>query len=500
MMVQLHHDRPGGAKKSCLTPHAMNRSHGSRWVELTNMIGQRALTYVAAVANQGYELSYTEFERYVSMPIPELRAPWGASSRALEVADPPADAEPVLDWLVRLGWLSRHDGTVGITPLGRAVLRAIEQRELTTELPPEVTLGPAEPFQYEPVLGRMANLRDALLVDPTFSFDSLLDVMVRTSVTRILIDADAAAEDERRRLAAALARPLGIDRPLFIGVSSELSDRFIIPAAGPIGFLATSRNLLGQRHSMLGLIQPPVADSLRKVFEDVWSRATPLGAEPQAPAPRRQSFPPPRSFELPGEPEPQRPAAPAAPDAQAAPAQAKSEPAGRLREEPRPAPEAPPAPPAREEQGAPAAVGAAPSPFTPSRPSSAVTALRSLVTPMENGPAAAPRTAAGGDDERTRPAPPPLRSVGEAQRPFGDQSEQPRPFSDVPRPFGDQPRAGYTDVPPPSDNPREPNPVAPPAWNPPNPWTPPARLEAPPFQRRDDGPTTQAWTADEADD
>jgi hypothetical protein len=70
----------------------------------------------------------------------------------------------------------------------------------------------------------------------------------------------------------------------------------------------------------------------------------------------------------------------------------------------------------------------------------------------------------------------------------------------VPRPFGDQPRAGYTDVPPPSDNPREPNPVAPPAWNPPNPWTPPARLEAPPFQRRDDGPTTQAWTADEADD
>src|SRR3954468_18850312 len=148
-MVQLHNDRAGGPRKSRMKTHAMHRTHGSRWGELTNMIGQRALTYVAAVANQGYELSYTEFERYVSMPIPELRPPWGAGTRALEVADPPADAEPVLDWLVRLGWLSRHDGTVGITPLGRAVLRAIEQRELTTELPPEVALTSDEPFAYE---------------------------------------------------------------------------------------------------------------------------------------------------------------------------------------------------------------------------------------------------------------------------------------------------------------------------------------------------------------
>jgi hypothetical protein len=250
-------------------------------VEITSKIGQRALTYVAAVASQGYELSVGEFEAYVSTPAPEGRSAWGPG-RHLEASGagaPQSEGEPVLDWLARLGWLSRRDGRVTISPLGRAVLRAVEQGERQTTASPDVSLGLPEPFPYGPLLVRMADLRDALLVDRTFQLDQLLDVVLKTSVTRILIGADPTQEGERRRLAAALARPLGIDRPLFIGVSNELHDRFVIPPNGPVGFLAASRGSGGERVPVLGAIQAPAADAIRRAFEDVWARATPLVAE-----------------------------------------------------------------------------------------------------------------------------------------------------------------------------------------------------------------------------
>jgi len=259
-------------------------------VEITNRMGQRALTYVAAVASQGYELTVGEFETYVNLPSPEARPAWSAG-RDLEAGGGPGEREPVLDWLTRLGWLTRRDGKVSISPLGRAVLRAVEQRERQASAPPEVSLGLPEPFAYGPVLARMADLRDALLVDRTFQLDQLLDVVLRTSVTRILIGGDHQYEGERRRLAAAIARPLGIDRPLFIGVSGELHDRFVIPPSGPVGFLAASRSGGGERIPVLGAVQPPAADAIRRAFEDVWARATPLVAGAGGYSQRERPFP-----------------------------------------------------------------------------------------------------------------------------------------------------------------------------------------------------------------
>lgn len=246
-------------------------------MEITNKIGQRALTYVAAVASQGYELTFAEFEAYVSMPMPGAQA-WSPGQGPGGGAAVDGSAEPILNWLTRLGWLERGEATVRISQLGRAVLRAVEHQQRDVQLPTELTLGPDEPFDYGRVLGHIAEQRDALLVDPFLQADQLMDIVHRTAVTRVLVGAGRQYEPERRSLAEALSRTLGLDRPFYVGVSGELRDRYVIPPSGPVGFLATSAGH-GGRLAVIGTIEPPIADAVRRTYEDVWSRATPLVAE-----------------------------------------------------------------------------------------------------------------------------------------------------------------------------------------------------------------------------
>jgi hypothetical protein len=518
-------------------------------VEITNRIGQRALTYVAAVTSQGYELTSEEFERYIGMPMPEVSSAW-AKGPAAE----PDGAEPVLDWLVRLGWLTRTSGTVGITPLGRAVLRAVEQHELATELPPEVVLGPAEPFTYGPVLGRIGDLHEPILVDRTFQFDQFLEVMLRTSVTRILVGADAQYEQDRRRLAAALSRPLGLDRHLRVGVSAELHDRFVVPPTGPVGFLAATRNVLGHRHSIFGFVQAPAADDIRRHVEDLWSRATPLTAEQPLtvgapagdvgaePAEAEPDTVPHAHAPAPAAPAPVEPLPPMQPPLVPESAQVQLPSAAPP---PDPVPGLPPFGgdadrdlPAAGHQAEPTPgpdPWNVPRPSAPAAPLSPVTALRSLVSPLEGAALSGAQRPGGADDDPTRPAPPPqspqpplLRPVAGSSRPLNEPilrpvgEAQPPPRFDLPPPrFGEPPQAARFGEPPQaprfgdrqSDAPEpatgegdggEARPLPPPPWSPPNPWTPPNRVQSP-FQRNDrhegndEEQPTQAWSADDRD-
>jgi hypothetical protein len=246
-------------------------------VELTNKIGQRALTYVASLANQGYELTFDEFEAYVSMPTPTVKSPWGGGDDLEEVFK--SEKEPVLDWLVRLGWLARAERTVRITQLGRAVLGAVERHEVAVELPSEVNLGPEERFSYSRLLARLGNLRDAMLVDRYLNHDQLMEVLDGSTITRVLIGNDRQLEAERRGLAAALSRSMGLDRPFYIGVSAELRDRFLIPPSGDVSFFGQVISGGGHKGMVVGTVSSPASDAIRRTFEDVWSRATPLAAD-----------------------------------------------------------------------------------------------------------------------------------------------------------------------------------------------------------------------------
>lgn len=192
--------------------------------------------------------------------------------------------ESVLEWLVRLGWLHHEDGdVVGITELGKAVLRELEAKEREIDAPVEVVLDPEDPLSYAQLIGRVASHGKALLADPYFRLDQLLHILHRTSVTRILTSAKGKdGESNRAALATAMAT-IPVDRDFEIRFNDDFHDRYVIPGQGSVDLIGTSLSGVGKKFSVVCAIQPPVADQIRKTYEELWANAKPLVME-EAPA------------------------------------------------------------------------------------------------------------------------------------------------------------------------------------------------------------------------
>lgn len=127
--------------------------------------------------------------------------------------------ESVAAWLIRLGWIKTDDdGYVVITKLGEAVLRQLDQREVSSETPLEVTLSPEDPIAYARAIERIASHGDAMLVDPYFGLDDLLPVVMNTGVTRLLVSERGTGG--KKRLGAV---SIGLQRLSLIGRSRSES-------------------------------------------------------------------------------------------------------------------------------------------------------------------------------------------------------------------------------------------------------------------------------------
>ena len=171
-------------------------------MQLADETAFQALIYVELVAKYGHRLTVEEFEAYVVSPD---RRPGRTTS---PIAEPLAQiqrnmvqsvfggggktipGESILAWLTRLRWLRTEGGHVYITPLGRAVRRALEETGRDEELPTEIILDPSDELSYPRIIGAIAEAGECALVDRYFSIDSLLDVLQRTRLQRLLVGPD----------------------------------------------------------------------------------------------------------------------------------------------------------------------------------------------------------------------------------------------------------------------------------------------------------------------
>jgi hypothetical protein len=248
-------------------------------VELTDAIGHRALAYVDSVERHGHRLTVEEFDAYVLVPGRML--PQGAVEAAarqirravLAAYLTAAPRETVLGWLERLRWLREDGGHVLITPLGRAVLAALEEAGREDELPTELVLSPSDELSYARLIGSIAAVGKCALVDGYFTVNSLLDVVQRTDVQRILVRPDHQKTGRNAALAQGVAG-LRIDRPFEIRIGDQIHDRFVIPASGPVRFIGTSLSGVGRRVALTGQIgDEATSNALRDVFEEAWSNS-----------------------------------------------------------------------------------------------------------------------------------------------------------------------------------------------------------------------------------
>jgi hypothetical protein len=244
-------------------------------MKLVSETAHRALTYVAVVRRQGYRLTDKELEAFIRQP-DRYGPTWDISGMTavfdrLGAIVKTLPGETVAEWLVRLNWLAIDGNQVEISKLGSAVLRGADEQEIETAPPLRIVLDPKDPMSYAKLIGRIADVGDALLVDPFFGLDQLLVILQSTSVTRVLVG----PKTKTGTLAAALSS-MALPREFAIRVSGEVHDRFIIPSSGPVDALGTSLNGVGKKFTVMATLDPPIADTIRSKHEELWRAAKPV--------------------------------------------------------------------------------------------------------------------------------------------------------------------------------------------------------------------------------
>lgn len=179
--------------------------------------------------------------------------------------------ETMVEYCGRLGWVASDGVQVTITPLGSALVRAL------TVAPDgevdELVLDRDDPLALARVVGRIAALGPAMVVDPYLRVDQLL-VLVGTQVTRLLVRAGNATD------LAALKATLGavpVDRTIELRAvpASALHDRLVIPIEGDVWMLGSSLNGVGRHLTTLVRLHD-AAGQLRSAYEETWRSADPI--------------------------------------------------------------------------------------------------------------------------------------------------------------------------------------------------------------------------------
>jgi hypothetical protein len=184
--------------------------------------------------------------------------------------------ESPLEWLVRVRWLSNQGGSVNMTELGRAVLRHLDEQELSSELAGVIELDPDDEVVYARVIEGIARYDDAMLVDAYLDFESLNALVTRTSVTRVLTSNKGNDASARMAGLGTVLSGLWPDRELELRLSGQMHDRYVIPPDGPIAMISTSLSGVGKRPTVMISIRPPAADHIRSTHEDIWDSAEPM--------------------------------------------------------------------------------------------------------------------------------------------------------------------------------------------------------------------------------
>jgi hypothetical protein len=260
-------------------------------VELATQETHRALAYLAVLNGQGYRPTSEELEAYAEQPErrpARYESPIWAGianmasmfARLHTMADP---EESFTEQLFRLHWAVAANGRIIVTPLGQAMLRALEQQSVDAGSVLDVVLRPDDPTALARAIDRIAQAGPAMLVEPYFRLDVLLPVVHATEVSRVLTS-------ERISSKARAALKLGVEsivleRDFEVRVAPrELHDRWVISESGAVQFIGSSLNSLGAVSTAMGHVSDAAGD-IRRLCEGLWEDAEHLASAQKAGSP-----------------------------------------------------------------------------------------------------------------------------------------------------------------------------------------------------------------------
>jgi hypothetical protein len=281
------------------------RQHGA--VEIVGEHTHRVLAYVDALNRHGVRPHPYWVNAFATEPDRLYREEGGLAAvghqwQFLDVFAPrQVPEETFCDYLGRVGWINgMNDDEIELSSMGRALLNALNSPAIedTSADVFEIVLNPDNPFAYAQALGGLSSVKNALLVEPYFRLEQLMDVAAFDNITRVLLGSNLKAR-EYEVLATGLAS-LPVGRALEIRKAKDLHDRYLIPAEeGKVIMLGASLGGIGKRVSTMTTLGEVASRALRDAHEAIWRAAEMV--EPKKPV-RAEVTPPEAAADLPTQP------------------------------------------------------------------------------------------------------------------------------------------------------------------------------------------------------
>ncbi len=252
-------------------------------MELVDENVHRALLYVATLNREGYLPTTGQVEAFATSAGPRPAAYTSTMAELANTARQVAqggrhlvrEAEPVTEYLHRVGWIATGHGGLRLTDCGEALLRGLGRSEAEDSEAVEVTLEPKDPLVYVQLTRLVGAAGSALLVDAYFKPDYVPWLVKATQVARLLVGAKhPQAPRDLQSLGLALGG-LGKGRDLEVRATKDprLHDRCLISPTGRVSVMGTSVNGVGQSLTAVVPLSEEAARVYRKLYEDLWREA-----------------------------------------------------------------------------------------------------------------------------------------------------------------------------------------------------------------------------------
>jgi hypothetical protein len=263
-------------------------------VEIVSTAQHRVLGFVHACNRSGYRPTMEEAKLWFDAPVADVKtrithpgplATIEALQKAIQqqlYGTREITTEHPIDHLVRIKWLETLDDRLRLTRLGDALLSDIQRGEEVDVLP-VVVLETTDRFAYARLIGELARLGEAFLVDPYFRLPQLETVLDLTSLKRVLISKQYKnSKEARAELAVALAT-VPPDRDLQVRATSNntLHDRLVVAETGEVYMLGASLGTIGAANTVFMKVPDAAANALKQLAEDLWDAAEPVVLRPE---------------------------------------------------------------------------------------------------------------------------------------------------------------------------------------------------------------------------
>lgn len=244
---------------------------------------ERALRYVAALAEAGLRLTPDEIDQFAVTRPPVGRSMGNAVASMARLALPSVvlrEPERVVGYCLKMGWLARAGAGVVLTPRAQALLSSLDERDRKQVLPGQpilIVLEPGDPWNGYKIAEPIHEAGAGMVVDPFFPADMLAWLAQETDIHRLLVRRDSATGySEALNAAQRMGREIEV-RTL---PKTRLHDRAIVHADGKVTLLGSSLNSRGGHVSAMVHCSPLASAQYAQSLEGLWKSGKVLEPKP----------------------------------------------------------------------------------------------------------------------------------------------------------------------------------------------------------------------------